>query len=118
MKICSLSLDMYYIVHIKLKHLTERRTAQMSDKVEFLLVATFAMSMLSMCFSVMTYWHIMTSNSNNDRRIMRMTRELTDLKRDLSCERSKRIKAESDAAFYSDQLYGDNMDINELLKEF
>ena len=90
----------------------------MSDKVEFLLVTIFAMSMLSMCFSVMTYWHIMTSNSNNDRRIMRMTRELTDLKRDLSKERSKRIKAESDAVFYSDQLYGDNVDINELLKEF
>ena len=88
----------------------------MSDKVEFLLVTIFAMSMLSTCFSVMTYWHIMTSNS--DRRIMRLTRELTDLKRDLSNERSKRIKAESDTAFYVDQLYGDNIDINELLKDF
>lgn len=76
-------------------------------------------STVAAIFSVMGFCTLMLSNNNADRRaIMRLTQQLTDTKRDLTECRTKLIKAESDRAFFEDQLNGDSVDVNELLTKF
>lgn len=85
-----------------------------------MLEACFVCSAIAAIFSVLAFGTALLSDNNSDRRaIMRLTRQLTDTKRDLTECRAKLIKAESDRAFFEDQLYnGEDVDVNELLSKF
>lgn len=85
-----------------------------------MLEACFVCSAIAAIFSVLAFGTVLLSDNNSDRRaIMRLTRQLTDTKRDLTECRAKLIKAESDRAFFEDQLYNEeDVDVNELLSKF
>lgn len=85
-----------------------------------MLEACFVCSAIAAIFSVLAFGTVLLSDNNSDRRaIMRLTRQLTDTKRDLTECRAKLIKAESDRAFFEDPLYNDDdVDVNELLSKF
>lgn len=85
-----------------------------------MLEACFVCSAIAAIFSVLAFGTVLLSDNNSDRRaIMRLTRQLTDTKRDLTECRAKLIKAESDRAFFEDQLYNsEDVDVNELLTKF
>lgn len=84
-----------------------------------MLEACFVCSAVAAFFSVLAFGILVLSDNNADRRaIMRLTRQLTDTKRDLTECRAKLIKAEADRAFFEDKLYNDDVDVNELLSKF
>lgn len=71
-----------------------------------ILILTF--SVFAAGFSFFAFFYAYENCSKTQSKLMSITKELADTKNKLSAERSKRIQAESDAAYFERLIYSDN----------
>ena len=69
-----------------------------------------ACSLISGIMSTTLFIFYVTDDIRRENKFAALTMELKRTKRELSSERSKRIKAESDAAYYHDRYYIPELD--------
>lgn len=74
--------------------------------IEFIL----GCSLFSCIMSTMLFVFYITDETRGQNKLAALTMELKRTKRELSSERSKRIKAENDAAYYHDRYYIPELD--------
>lgn len=65
----------------------------------------FAFSLCSLIISAVHFIFFVSDCTKNENKMAALIVELKRTKKDLTSERSKRIKAESDAAYYHDHYY-------------
>ncbi len=75
-----------------------------------MLQTIFVCSIVSAIFSAVSFIFVVNNDTTNQQKIIRLSLELKRTKSELSSERSKRIKAESDAAYYHDHYYIPELD--------
>lgn len=69
-----------------------------------------ACSLISCIMSTMLFIFYVTDDIRRENKFAALTMELKRTKSELSSERSKRIKAENDAAYYHDRYYIPELD--------
>ena len=87
--------------------LSERRSAQM---IETIFVCSVVTTILNSCVFIYTLSNY-SDNKNTAKKIIKLSKEVQNLRTSLSEERRKRIEAEANAAFFQDHFYEDTKDL-------
>lgn len=107
MKIYSKVLDKTILYSTITVILSERRSAKM---IEVIFVCSIVTTVFTSCVFIYTLSEY-SDNKRTAKKIIKLSKEIQNLRTSLSEERRKRIEAEANAAFFQDHFYQDTKDL-------